>query len=156
MDTTTAAQGARATRLTVHSTTGTAFIDVTHRLEALVAAAGVRIGTLCVQTTHTTTAIVVNEHEPLLLTDFITVLERIAPCGRDYAHDEMSLRGAVPPDEPRNGHAHCRALVLPTSASVNICDGRLTLGRWQRIFLVELDGPRRRELSVVIHGGAEL
>ena len=51
-----------------------------------------------------------------------------------------------------HGHAHCRALLLPTSACLNVVDGRLALGRWQRVFLVELDGPRHREVSLVAVG----
>ena len=54
--------------------------------------------------------------------------------------------------ERPNGHAHCRALLLPSSACLNVMGGRLLLGRWQRVFLVELDGPREREMSVIIFG----
>jgi secondary thiamine-phosphate synthase enzyme len=57
------------------------------------------------------------------------------------------------PDERANGHAHCRALLLGPTALLNVADGRLQLGRWQRVFLVELDGPRRREISVQVLGG---
>ena len=60
----------------------------------------------------------------------------------------------VAPGERPNGHAHCRALLLPTSALLNVAGGRLQLGRWQRIFLVELDGPRIREVSVLAFGEA--
>jgi thiamine phosphate synthase YjbQ (UPF0047 family) len=52
--------------------------------------------------------------------------------------------------ERPNGHAHCRALLLPSSACLNVNGGRLLLGRWQRVFFVELDGPRERELSVFV------
>jgi thiamine phosphate synthase YjbQ (UPF0047 family) len=55
-------------------------------------------------------------------------------------------------DERPNGHAHCRALGLPTSVGLNISGGQLVLGRWQRVFFVELDGPRERELSVLMFG----
>jgi secondary thiamine-phosphate synthase enzyme len=58
------------------------------------------------------------------------------------------------PDERRNGHAHCRALLLGSSVAVNVANGRLQLGRWQRVFLVELDGPRTREVSVLVIGEA--
>jgi secondary thiamine-phosphate synthase enzyme len=56
------------------------------------------------------------------------------------------------PDERSNGHAHCRALLLGVSATLNIVDGRLLLGRWQRVFFVELDGPRERAISAVVLG----
>ena len=114
--------------------------------------AGIRVGLLNVSSAHTTTGIVVNEHEPLLLTDFEGCLERLVPRRTTYAHDDLVQREGVGPDEPRNGHAHCRALLLPSSAGLAVANGRLLLGRWQRVFLVELDGPRERELSVVLLG----
>jgi secondary thiamine-phosphate synthase enzyme len=141
----------------IHVTTRypTEFIDLTDRLEALVAATRLRVGILNVQTLHTTTAVVVNEHEPLLLTDFEALLEAAAPVNRRYQHDDTTVRTVNVTDEERsNGHAHCRALLLPSSACLNVAGGRLMLGRWQRVFFVELDGPREREVSVVAFGEA--
>lgn len=104
-------------------------------------------------TRHTTTAIVINEHEPGLLGDFEHCLDYVAPRRRRYAHDDLSVRTVnVMPGERRNGHAHCRALLLPTSACLGISDRAPSLGRWQRLFLVELDGPQRREVSVFLMG----
>ena len=140
----------------VESRHPTQFIDLTDELEALVRTAGVLTGLVNVQSLHTTAAIVVNEHEPLLLADFEALLERVAPQRLAYWHDELALRSNVPVDEPRNAHAHCRALVLPSSTVVTVADGRLQLGRWQRIFLVEFDGPREREVSVVTMGEVAL
>ena len=114
-------------------------------LAAAVAEAGIRFGFLNIQTVHTTTAIVVNEHEPLLLADFAALLENAAPSGAGYRHDDATVRTVnVTADERINGHAHCRALLLGPSACLNVIDGRLLLGRWQRVFMVELDGPRER------------
>jgi secondary thiamine-phosphate synthase enzyme len=132
----------------------TEFIDLTDRLERLVADAGVRSGILNVQTLHTTTALVINEHEPLLLADFKALLEGAAPGDGRYGHDDTAARTVnVTAAERPNGHAHCRALLLPPSVCLNVASGRLQLGRWQRVFLVELDGPREREISLVIFGG---
>jgi secondary thiamine-phosphate synthase enzyme len=137
-------------------TTGrlTDFLDLTDRLDAVLADAGVRTGILNVQTTHTTTGIVVNEDEPLLRQDFEGLLAALAPRAAVYRHDDLLRRTGVGAGEPLNGHAHCRALLLPTSACLNVADGRLQLGRWQRVLLVELDGPRNREVSVVVLGEA--
>jgi len=143
-----------AIRLTTRH--ATEFADITDHLDRLVSEARVRAGTLTVQTLHTTTAIVVNEHEPLLLADFERLLEKTVPQATAYWHDEMPLRPSVAADERRNGHAHCRALLLPSSAVLTIVDGALRLGRWQRVFLAEFDGPRERELSVVILGETAL
>lgn len=142
----------RNAEVRVSTPSPTAFVDITDRLNELLSGSTVTSGTLLVQTTHTTTALVVNEHEALLLTDFEALLERLAPRDLAYWHDELALRSEVPWNEPRNGHAHCRALLLPTSATLIIRNGRLLLGTWQRVFLVELDGPRQRTLSVLVSG----
>jgi secondary thiamine-phosphate synthase enzyme len=131
----------------------TGFIDLTARLEAFVTATGLRSGILNVQTRHTTTAIVVNEHEPLLLADFEELLAGIAPVAARYRHHDAGARTVnLTAAERPNGHAHCRALLLPSSASLNVFDGRLQLGTWQRVFFVELDGPRDRDVSVLAFG----
>ena len=141
-------------RIRVATARAMEFIDVTDRIEAIAAASGICAGLVNIQSLHTTTAIVVNEHEPLLLDDFDTLLARTAPGDASYRHDDMDRRTVnLAPGERANGHAHCRALLLPTSALLNVADGRLQLGRWQRIFLVELDGPRAREVSVLVLGG---
>lgn len=144
-----------AARIPFTSTRATEFIDMTDRVAGFVARGDFRDGFVNVQSLHTTVAIVVNEHEPLLLADFVAFLERLAPAHGSYRHDDWSVRTVnVVPGERSNGHAHCRALLLPTAACLNVVDGRLQLGRWQRLFAVELDGPRQRAVSVVVHGGA--
>jgi secondary thiamine-phosphate synthase enzyme len=153
METLAAAPTSSHVTIRIRTTHPTEFVDLTERLAALVAATPLRCGVVNVQTLHTTTAIVVNEHEPLLLTDFAAVLDSAAPRDVRYRHDDPAVRTVnVTPDERVNGHAHCRALFLGASACLNVVDGRLRLGRWQRIFLAELDGPREREVSVVIFG----
>jgi secondary thiamine-phosphate synthase enzyme len=127
------------------------FVDVTAALASLVETLGVREGVLTVQTRHTTTGLMINEHEPLLLADLRAMFERLVPAAASYAHDDFSTRTVnLGPRERTNGHAHCRAALLRTSESVPIVDGRLTLGRWQRVFLVEFDGGQRREVSIAI------
>ena len=131
------------------------FVDLTDRIEMLAAAARFQTAFVNIQSRHTTTAIVVNEHEPLLLGDFAALLARTAPGDASYRHDDMEVRTVnLAPGERANGHAHCQALMLPTSAVLNLAEGRLQLGRWQRVFLVELDGPRTREVSVLMMGEA--
>ena len=129
------------------------FIDLTDEVAAFVTESGIHTGLVNIQGLHTTTAIIVNENDPLLLSDVAALLERIAPQDAYYRHDNVGLRTAncVLGDRP-NGHSHCRALLLAPSVSLNIASGRLHLGTWQRIFLVELDGPRTRSVSVVAVG----
>ena len=114
---------------------------------------GVTDGVVNVQTRHTTTAILINENEPLLIQDLLDLMEVWAPSDVDYRHDDLGARQAPFMLEERvNGHAHARAVLLGSSRGLNIVDGRLQLGRWQRIFLVELDGPRERHVSVTVLG----
>jgi secondary thiamine-phosphate synthase enzyme len=155
METFAPASTHRHTRLALTTTRPTQFIDLTERLERLLAEAEVGFGLVNVQTLHTTTAVIVNEHEPLLLDDFQELLQGAAPDHGRYRHDDPMARVVnLTTAERANGHAHCRALLLPTSVCLNVVKGRLVLGHWQRVFFVELDGPRAREISVlVLRGG---
>ena len=153
MDTLTPASVCCHSRLQITTRQPTEFVDLTDRLQRLVADAAIGVGILNVQTLHTTTGIVVNEHEPLLLADFRAILEAGAPDDGRYRHDDMTERTVnLTENERANGHAHCRALGLPTSVCLNISGGRLILGRWQRVFFVELDGAREREISILLFG----
>jgi len=124
-----------------------AFIDITDDVAAALRASGVSDGLVHVYSTHTTAAIRINENEPLLLGDFQRFLGGLAE-GEDYDHDDMERRLDVGPDEPVNGSAHCRQLLLGTSETLPVVDGRLEMGRWQRIFLVELCSARERQVVV--------
>jgi secondary thiamine-phosphate synthase enzyme len=153
METLTPAWTCSHARLHVTTRHPTEFIDLTDRLERLIADAGLRFGMVNVQTLHTTMAVVVNEHEPLLLSDFRQLLEAAAPTDGRYRHDDVRVRTVnLVDDERPNGHAHCRAVLLPSSVCLNVTEGRMQLGRWQRVFLVELDGPRERGVSVLLFG----
>ncbi len=143
----------RHTTIRIDTNHPTQFIDLTADLEGFVAASGIQSGLLNVQSLHTTAAIVVNEHEPLLLTDMTRLLERLAPADADYRHDNITLRTVnCVLGEPPNGHSHCRTLLLGSTTALNVVDGELQLGRWQRVFLVELDGPRTRDVSLLLLG----
>jgi secondary thiamine-phosphate synthase enzyme len=153
MDTLETTAFARHVRFAIPTGRPLEFIDLTDRISTIVAVAGLRTGLVNIQTLHTTAAIVVNEHEPLLLDDFAAALERAAPCGLAYAHDDPERRTEnLAEAERTNGHAHCRALFLPSSACLNVVRGTLQLGRWQRVFLVELDGPQERNVSLSMIG----
>lgn len=135
------------------TTSGTKdFVDITEQVAGLVTRSGVRQGLAHVYSYHTTAAIRINEAEPLLLADFRRLLDRLAPCDDSYEHDDLARRMDVPPDEPRNGHSHCQHLVLSSSESIPIADGRLCLGPYQRVFLIELDSARQRQVQVQVIG----
>ena len=129
------------------------FVDLTAALSGAVQGIGLLDGLLIVQTRHTTTGLLINEHEPLLLEDLEALFERIAPMSSDYGHDDFARRTVnLLPGERRNGYAHCRAALLRTSEYIPVAGGALGLGRWQRVFLVDFDGGQRREVSVTLMG----
>lgn len=145
----------RHTKVRITTERPTEFIDLTEGLEGLLAQSRITIGFVNVQSLHTTAAIVVNEGEPLLLGDFGNLLEKIAPGAARYQHDDTTIRTVnMTPGERPNGPAHCKSLLLGSSVCLNVVNGRLLLGRWQRVFLAELDGPRPREISVLMMGEA--
>ncbi|MHB8588958.1 MAG: secondary thiamine-phosphate synthase enzyme YjbQ [Candidatus Dormibacteraceae bacterium] len=139
-------------RVRFETSHATEFVDITGRLRAEVRRSGMRMGRLYLQSLHTTLGLAVNENEPLLLRDFKGMLERLAPEQAGYEHDDFARRQEVALDEPVNGHAHCRQLLLTGFAMVLVEDGELVLGRWQSVFAVELDGPRQREVAMQLDG----
>ena len=141
-----------ANRIEFDTTRSTEFVDITDRIRESVRRSGLRDGCVHLQSLHTTLGVAVNENEPLLHRDFENLLERLAPTGAGYEHDDFSRRFDVPLGEPVNGHAHCRQLLLTAFATLLVEDGQLVLGRWQSVFAVELDGPRHRQLAVQLDG----
>ena len=90
-----------------------------------------------------------------MLEDLKRTLERIAPRDGDYRHNDFTIRTHdMTPDEKPNGHAHCQSLLLSSAAMLNLVDGRIQLGRWQRSFFIELDCARERTVSVMVMGQA--
>jgi secondary thiamine-phosphate synthase enzyme len=129
------------------------FLGITDSVEATVARSGIRQGWVSVFSKHTTAAVVINENEPLLIKDLGSLLERMSAVDADYQHNDLSRRsGEVAPDECANGHAHCQHLLLGSSQNIPVADGRMDLGRWQRVFFVELDRPRDRQVVVQVFG----
>ena len=135
--------------LNVESAKPFELVDVTPQVEDAVRESSIKAGTALIFSRHTTAAIVINEAEPGLQQDMERMLERLAPRAIEYAHNAMAR---TIPNEPENGHAHLRHLLLGASETVPVVEGRLHLGTWQRVFLAELDGPRRREVVVQVMG----
>jgi secondary thiamine-phosphate synthase enzyme len=131
------------------------FIDITADVQAAVERSGVRFGQVSVFSNHTTAAVILNEHEPLLLNDMARLLSRVAPAGSYYEHNDFSIRTVnMFEDECANGHSHCQHLFLGTSETIPIHDGRAHLGRFQSVFLVELDHARMRRVYVQAMGSS--
>lgn len=139
--------------LEYETTTAPEFIDITDDVVGVVERAGVQFGQVTAFSQHTTAAIKINEHEPLLLRDMARTLRHFAPPNAYYEHNDFSRRTVnMNVDECANGHAHCQHLFLSASETIPIIDGRIALGTWQRIFLIELDHPRLRRVLVNVVG----
>jgi secondary thiamine-phosphate synthase enzyme len=126
------------------------FVDITDEVAAAVRSTGVQDGIVTIVSRHTTMAVRIQEAEPLLLEDLLGFLRRLAPSNVHYQHNDFRIRTHhMHDDESPNGHSHCLQFLLGTSETVPVMDGELLLGQWQRIFLVELDGPRpKREVLI--------
>jgi secondary thiamine-phosphate synthase enzyme len=126
--------------LQVYSSTAPEFIDITESVEDYVRQSEVGTGFAIVFSKHTTAAITIQENEPLLLEDMAHMIERVSPRNLDYRHNDFSVRTVhMHENECPNGHSHCQHLTLGSSETIPIVDGKMTLGKWQRIFMVELD-----------------
>jgi secondary thiamine-phosphate synthase enzyme len=132
------------------------FVDLTDDVRGVVARSGVRNGAAIVYSPHTTCAVVINERESGFMSDFTDLLDSVVPRSVDYRHDDLSVRTENLEDDPHeipNGHSHCRAALLGTSSqAVPVVDGDLMLGRYQRIFLLELDRGRDRKVYLQVMG----
>lgn len=126
-------------------TDGRGFIDVTHRVAEVVVGSGVSTGVALVFCRHTSASLLVQEHyDPAVRRDLARWLERLAPESADYEHDDEG-----PDDMP----SHLRAALTRTSESIPVTGGRLALGRWQALWLLEhRRGAHRRELVVHVTG----
>jgi len=147
------AAASRRQRLFRRTTRAPEFVDITDDVRDALRRSGVREGFVVVFSRHTTAAIRINEAEPLLLQDMEAMLARIAPNGVYYRHNDLSIRTVnLTDNEDLNGHSHCQHLLMGASEAIPCAGGELLLGTWQRIFLVELDCPREREVVVQIVG----
>lgn len=129
------------------------FVDITEAVQALAKESQIKNGLLNIQTLHTTCPLLLNENEPLLLDDFKKHLAGLSPKNLAYSHNDFTIRTVnVCRDECENGHSHCLALHLPSNLTLNLIDGKIQLGQWQKIFTIELDRPRARKIQVQIIG----
>ena len=119
------------------------FVDVTWDVERAVQGTGLREGVVLVRSRHTTAAVICNELESSIHQDAVALIQDLIPLTRRYRHME---------EGPENARAHLAVMGLGESTWVPLREGRLDLGTWQRLFLVELFGPRERRLDVAVIG----
>ena len=126
-------------------TPGPGFIDLSETIARWVTDSGVGNGLLTVFCRHTSASLTIQENaDPDVQSDLMTALDRLAPRNAGYVH---TIEG--PDDMP----SHIRAMVTGVSLSIPVVDGRLALGTWQGIYLIEhRDAPHRREIVLHVIG----
>jgi secondary thiamine-phosphate synthase enzyme len=132
-----------------------AYLDLTEELERAIKDAGVTEGAAIVYCPHTTCALLINEWEDGALEDFRERLRALVPDDAYYAHDDLERRtqNLDEVEERRNGHAHVKAMLLSASSqAIPVSGGEPMLGRWQRLFLLELDDPKERRVVFHVFG----
>ena len=143
----------RTYQIDIETSKAPEFIDITAQVLEFLRQSKISDGLAIIYSKHTTAAIRINENEPLLLQDMEDFIERISPRTASYRHNDFSIRTVnMTANEYPNGHAHCQHLLFGSSENIPIIEGDLQIGQWQRIFLVELDMPRPREVIVQILG----
>ena len=132
------------------------FVDMTDDVRELVERSDVQNGMALVYSPHTTCAVLINERERGFIEDFGGLMEELVPIKGAYRHDDLGARTENLEDDPHeipNGHAHCRqALLGSASQAIPIVHGELQLGRWQRVFFLELDRARDRRVLIQVMG----
>ena len=117
-------------------------IDITDNINKILAESQINEGTINIFAIHSTAGIVINENESRLIEDFKNSLEKIIPEKNNYGHDQID----------NNADSHIRAFFLGSSETIPFLDKKLSLGTWQRVFFVELDGPRNRTFILTLIG----
>ena len=128
------------TELRIRTTAKREMIDLTARVAEVVTRADLAEGLCSVYTPHATAAVVINENDdPNVCVDTLDALDKLIPAGV-WRHDRVD----------GNAASHIQAAILGPSETIPVQQGRLLLGTWQAVMLVELDGPRERRIVVTV------
>lgn len=117
-------------------------IDITSTVQQAVAESNIDEGLVVVSVPHCTCTVYVNENEAGLVADTLEIIDRLTTGGR-WRHDRID----------NNAEAHLAASIMGNAVCLPVSSGEVQLGTWQRIMLVELDGPRHRRVAVTIIPG---
>ena len=130
-------------KFTVNTEGNNDIIDITKHVQNCVYQHALKDALVCISIQGSTSAVTTIEYEPGLIKDLREALERLAPTGQEYHHDEIWHDG--------NGYAHIRSALVGSSVNVALVDGLLNLGTWQQIILIDFDNkPRSRNITVQI------
>ncbi|MEJ2315044.1 MAG: secondary thiamine-phosphate synthase enzyme YjbQ [Nitrospirota bacterium] len=123
--------------LNVKSRSRNELIDITKRVEELLAESGMKNGVCYIYVPHTTAGITINEGaDPSVQKDILNTLSKLVPHEGGYRHMEG------------NADAHIKSTLVGAAEHVLIDEGQLVLGTWQAIFFCEFDGPRHRRVAL--------
>ena len=115
--------------------------DITDKVQSILSESGVKEGNILCFVSGSTASLTTIEYEPGLLKDLPEALENIAPMNKIYHHDDTWHDG--------NGYAHVRASLIGPSLTIPFSKGKLLLGTWQQIILIDFDN-RSRERAVIV------
>src|SRR5437660_11195199 len=136
------------TSFTLSSEDGPEGTDITKLVREAVQQFPISAGIALINTLHTTCAVFINEFQSALIDDLKGLVEKLVPERGGYRHDDPRFSDC----ERGNAHSHLRAALLGRSVAVGLVNGELSLGRFQSVIFAELDGPRKREITVQILG----
>jgi len=133
------------------------FIDLTNLVKEFVSESKINNGSVLIYSKHTTMAIRINEKERGIVEDFVSFINKLLPKNAYYRHNDLTVRTENLVCDPgasdcMNGHSHCLHLLLGSSETIPINKSKLILGLFQRIFAIELDCGRNREVVIQIIG----
>ena len=117
-------------------------IDMTQDINDILTKSKIKNGLVNIFAMHSTAGIVINENESGLVKDFQNAVESLIPENNDYLHDRID----------NNADSHIRSFFIGSSETIPLENARLSLGTWQSVFFVELDGPRNRKFVITVMG----
>ena len=129
--------------ISITTRAGIEFHDITIHVQQAVKKSKMENGIVVVFTPHTTCCVKLNENEKNLVSVMSAFLEQCAPSKKKYKHD------LDPVDGRKNAHSHLKSLMLNSSETIPMQNGEMKLGGWQKIFFVELDGPREKREAII-------
>ncbi|MBX7147801.1 secondary thiamine-phosphate synthase enzyme YjbQ [bacterium] len=133
--------------ITLITTKPLQLMDITEAVSQKIKELNITNGLLVVASHHTTAGIKINEQCDALERDFYAWAEKLAPSKANYEHNKVAV------DDRPNAHSHLLSFLINTSETIIVKNGKMELGTWQRLFFIELDGPREKRtvnLTVLI------
>ena len=120
----------KTSTLIINTSSAPELIDITDKVISIVENSEITNGTATIFSRHTTSAIIIQENEPLLLNDMSSLLEKLSPKNSRYGHNDFTIRTVnMNEGECPNGHSHCQHLILGCSETIPIASGILALGQ---------------------------